>query len=300
MTTTLARPADVRMDQDQIAAAAFLVRYQNPTRAGYETTLRHWFNWCAEKGVTPLTVTRPYIEVWVRELEQRGNMASTINGKLNALAGFYKLAKIDRRIVDDPTEHLRRPSVPQESRREALTRAEGIACLDAAEAEGPLEHALWSVMLLLGPRISEVCRLDCESIGMEKGQPTIYMDRSKGNRSAPVPLVPRASHALDLYLGTRRHGPLFLKPRLPERLDQKAALRIVRRVARKAGIEKNITNHSLRHSFITASLNAGASIRDLTNSMGYADARQITRYDRDKASLARHSTHLASAYFEGG
>jgi site-specific recombinase XerD len=226
-------------------------------------------------------------------------MASTINGKLNAVVGFYRLAKIDRLIKDDPTEHLRRPSVPLESRREGLTRVEGFACLEAAEAAGPLEHALWCVMLLLGPRVGEVCRLDVESIGREHGQATLYMDREKGNRSAAVPLAPRASWALELYLGTRSTGPLFLKPRKEERIDPISCNRIVKRVAKAAGIKKNITNHSLRHSFVTAALNAGANMRDLQNSMGYADMRQLSRYDREKSSLARHSTHLVGPYFEG-
>lgn len=298
--TTLARPEDVNLDASELAAHCFLVRYKDPTRRGYEVSLRQWFQWCADHQVAPLTASRPYIEVWMRELEQRGNMPATINGKLNAVVGFYRLAKIDMRIVDDPTEHLIRPKVPQESRRQALTRAEGLACLEAAEAAGPLEHALWAVMLTIGARVGEVCRLNVESIGKELGQPTIYLERAKGNRSAAVPLVPRAAHAVEHYLGTRRSGPLFLKPRIPVRLDQKSSLRIVKRVARSAGVEKNITNHSLRHSAITGALNAGASIRDLTNSMGYADARQITRYDRDKTNLARHSAHLVSAYFEGG
>lgn len=297
--TDIARLQDVRLDRDELAAQKFLIRYKEPTRTGYALSLKQWFQFCIDQGTTPLAADRPYIEVWIRQLEAKGNMASTINGKLNAVCGFYKLAKIDRIIVDNPTEHLRRPKVPNESRRQALTRAEGMNCLEAAEAAGPLEHALWAVMLLLGPRVGEVCRLDCESIGKEHGQPTIFMDRNKGNRSENVPLVPRASWALEIYLGTRSTGPLFLKPRLAERLDPKSSLRIVRRIAKDAGVMKNITNHSLRHSFITGALNAGASVRDLTNSMGYADSRPISRYDRDKANLARHSTHLVSAYFEG-
>ena len=299
MNTDLARPEDLRLDVDEMAASKFLIRYKEPTVSGYRLSLRQWFQFCASHNVRPLEAERAYIEVWMREMEAKGLMASTINGKLNAVCGFYRLAKIDRLIVDDPTEHLRRPSVPQESRRQGLTRAEALRCLDAAQEAGPLEHALWCVMVLLGPRVGEVCRLDCESLGREGGYLTIYMSREKGNRSAAVPLVPRCSWAIDMYLGTRKTGPLFLKPRKEERIDPISCNRIVKRVTKLAGIDKNITNHSLRHTFVTAALNAGASVRDLTNAMGYADARQITRYDRDKANLARHSTHLVSAFIEG-
>lgn len=297
--TEIIRPDDLRLNADEMAASRFLVRYKEPTVSGYRLSLKQWFQFCADHHITPLAADRAHIEVWMRDMEARGLMASTINGKLNPVCGFYKLAKIDRIIKDDPTEHLRRPTVPQESRRQGLTRVEGFACLEAAEAAGPWEHALWCVMLLLGPRVGEVCRLDCEDLGREHGQPTLFMSREKGNRSAPVPLPPRASWAIELYLGTRNTGPLFLKPRKEERIDPASCNRMVKRIAKAAGITKNITNHSLRHSFITAALNAGANMRDLQNSMGYADMRQLSRYDRDKASLARHSTHLVGPYFEG-
>lgn len=298
-TNEVARPDDVRLERAELAATRFLIRYKEPTRSGYAMSLKQWFQFCEDHGVSPLAVERAHIELWMRALEDKGNMASTINGKINAVVGFYKLAKIDRCIVDNPTDHLRRPKVPNGSRRQGLTRSEALAMLDAGQAAGFLEHALLCVLLYTGCRIGEGCLLNVESIGMEKGQRTIMMMREKGNRSAPVPLPPRAGWALDAYLGTRSQGPLFLKPRKEERLDQKAALRIVKRVTKAAGIKKNITNHSFRHTHITLALNAGVNTRDLVNSLGYADARQIARYDRDKDSLVRHSAHWVSAFVEG-
>jgi integrase/recombinase XerD len=171
--------------------------------------------------------------------------------------------------------------------------------LDTAQQASFLDHALVCVLLYTGARIGEVCLLDVESLGSDRGQRTIMMVREKGNRSAPVPLPPRAVWALDGYLGTRSSGPLFRMPRKPERLDSKGALRIVKRLTKVAGISKNITNHSFRHTHVTLALNAGVSTRDIVNSMGYADARQIARYDRDKDSLARHSSHWVSALVEG-
>jgi site-specific recombinase XerD len=297
--TALARPEDVQLQRADIAASRFLVRYQEPTRTGYALSLKQWFQFCGEIGVGPLDVDRAHIELWMRHLERKGLMASTINGKLNAVVGFYKLAKIDRVIVDDPSQHLRRPSVPNVSRRQGLTRAEALHVLDIAKASSPLDHALCCVLLYTGGRIGEVCRLDCEDLGREHGQATIYMSREKGNRSAPVPLPPRATWALDFYLGTRSSGPLFHKPRREERLDPNSARCIVRRITKKAGIAKTITPHSFRHTHITLALNAGVNTRSVVNSMGYADARQIARYDRDRDSVVRHSAHWVSASVEG-
>lgn len=297
--TDIARPQDIHLDTDEMAASRFLVRYQEPTRSGYQLSLRQWFQYCADIGVRPLEVERAHIELWVRNMEAKGLMASTINGKLNAVCGFYKLSKMDRLIVDDPSEHLRRPKVPNVSRRQGMTAGEALRALEAAKESSPLDHALCCVLLYTGGRVSEICKLDVESLGMEKGERTVMMIREKGNRSAPVPLPARAAWALDLYLGTRSSGPLFLQPRKPLRIDPPSVNRISHRVTRAAGITKNITAHSWRHTHITLGLNAGVNTRDLVNSLGYADARQIARYDRDKDNLARHSSKWVSALVEG-
>lgn len=297
--TDLARPEDVRLDADEMAATRFLIRYKEPTRSGYAMCLRQWFQFCADNGVRPLDVERAYIELWMRSMEQKGLMASTINGKLNAVCGFYRLAKIDRLIVDDPTEHLRRPSVPNVSRRQGLTRSEALRCLDVAKDSTPLDHALLCVLLYTGGRIGEVVALDVESLGMDQGQRTVMMMREKGNRSAPVPLPARATWAVDLYLGRRSTGPLFLMPRIEQRMTTTSARRVVSRIVKRAGIEKRITPHSFRHTHITLALNAGVNTRDIVNSMGYADARQVARYDREKDAIARHSSHWVSAAVEG-
>lgn len=299
MSTDLARPGDVTLDRDQLAAQRFLVRYQEPTRASYTLSLRQWFQYCADHGVAPLDAERAHIELWMRTLEQKGLMASTINGKLNPVCGFYKLAKIDRAIVDDPTEHLRRPKVPNVSRRQGMTPAESLRVLDTAKDSSPLDHAFCCVLLYTGGRVGEVVALDVESLGWEKGERTVMMMREKGNRSAPVPLPARASWALDLYIGSRSGGPLFLQPRKPERMTTNSARLIVKRITKLAEVTKKITPHSFRHTHITLGLNAGVSTRDLVNSLGYADARQIARYDRDKDNMARHSSKWVSALVEG-
>lgn len=309
MNDDLARPQDITLDRAELVAATFLVTFPENTRRGYQASLRTWFRWCAAMNVDPLEAQRAHIELWMRELAEKGNrfavrgvkplMPATVGGMVNAVVGFYKLAHRDGYIVDDITQYLKRPKVPNESRREAMTRFELRDVLKAAKKSSPLDFALCTTLATLGSRISEVCRLDVEDLSQRDGYLVLWMERSKGNRSQDVPVIPALSNALSKYIGTRRTGPLFLKPRVEERLDQKSANRIVKRVARAAGLQKNITNHSFRHSHITLALNEHMSIRDIVNAMGYADARQISRYDRDKASLARSSAWVVGAALEG-
>jgi len=72
-----------------------------------------------------------------------------------------------------------------------------------------------------------------------------------------VPLAPRTTRAIDLAIAERTDGPVFLAAD-GRRLDRHGAGRIVRKVARRAGIAKTVTPHTLRHAFITAALDAGS------------------------------------------
>ena len=77
-----------------------------------------------------------------------------------------------------------------------------------------------------------------------------------------IPLPPRTARAIDLAVGERTGGPVFLAAD-GRRLDRYGAGQIVRKVARRAGIGKAVTPHTLRHAFITAALDAGVPLRDV-------------------------------------
>jgi site-specific recombinase XerD len=83
------------------------------------------------------------------------------------------------------------------------------------------------------------------------------------------------------------------------RLDRHGAGRIVRRVARRAGITKKVSPHPLRHAFITAALDAGVPLRDVQEAASHADPRTTIRYDRARGSLDRHVTYIVAAFIAG-
>jgi integrase/recombinase XerD len=109
-----------------------------------------------------------------------------------------------------------------------------------------------------------------------------------------IPLAPRTARAIDLAVGERTGGPVFLAAD-GRRLDRHGAGRIVRKAARRAGIGKTVTPHTLRHAFITAAqLDAGVPLRDVQE----AASRTTIRYDRARGSLDRHAT-VGAAYVAG-
>jgi hypothetical protein len=87
-----------------------------------------------------------------------------------------------------------------------------------------------------------------------------------------IPLAPRTARAIDLAVGERTGGPVFLAAD-GRRLDRHGAGRIVRKAARRAGIGKTVTPHTLRHAFITAALDAGVPLRDVQEAASHADPR---------------------------
>jgi integrase/recombinase XerD len=113
-----------------------------------------------------------------------------------------------------------------------------------------------------------------------------------------IPLAPRTARAIDLAIGERTDGPVFLTGD-GRRLDRHGAGRIVRKTARRAAIGKAVTPHTLRHAFIAPALDAGVPLRDVQEAASHADPRTTMRYERARGSLGRHATYIVAAYIAG-
>jgi integrase len=146
-------------------------------------------------------------------------------------------------------------------------------------------------------RVSEALGADIGDLGLERGHRTLKIHR-KGGKVVTVPLAPRTARALDLCVGERAAGPVFMAAD-GSRLDRHAAARVVRRLARRAGIPKRVGPHTLRHAFITAALDAGVPLRDVQEAASHADPRTTMRYDRARQSLDRHATYIVATFVAG-
>ena len=121
----------------------------------------------------------------------------------------------------------------------------------------------------------------------------------EGIQAGPDP--PPATRGPGRRPGCRREGlgSTTSHPAL-SRLNRHAATRIVNRLAKGAGITKHISPHSLRHSFITAALDAGVPLRDVQIAARHSDPRTTTRYDRARNNLDRHASCIVTAFVAGG
>jgi len=284
-------------DGEEVALAGFLAGYRGSTREAYALDLRQFAVWCKNHARRLFEVHRVDIECFGRELEARGRARATIARRLCTIAGFDRYAEDEGLIAHSPAIHVRRPRLDYESHATGLDRNKLGARLVAAGLSSTRDHALMSLLALNGLRVSEALGAGIDALGLERGHRTLTVTR-KGGKVVTMPLAPRVARVLDLAIGGRIEGPIFVDS-AGERLDRHAAGRIVRRVARQAGITKRVGPHTLRHAFITAALDAGVPLRDVQEAASHTDPRTTMRYDRGGQSLDRHATYIVATFVAG-
>ena len=302
--TTITTSASVTMhseplftDTERAALVGFLAGYSGLTREAYSLDLRQYTSWCQQHDLHLFQARRGDIETFGRDMEARGRARATIARRLCTVSGFYRYAVEEDLLDHSPAVHVRRPRLDYESHAIGLNRNEVGALLVAAGLGPAAEHALISLLAINGLRISEALGADIDKLGLERGHRTLTILR-KGGKIGTIPLAPRTARAIDLAIGERLDGPIFL--RLDgRRMDRHGAARIVRRVAKRAGVDKAIGPHTLRHAFITAALDAGVPLRDVQEAGSHANPRTTMRYDRARVSLDRHATYIVAAYLAG-
>ena len=293
-TVEVVRYDDPVIITERVAVSAFIAGYTDPTRRSYATDLRIFAGWCHDHGVNLLNVRRPHLETFARWMEQDGRMPSTIGRRLSTLSSFYKYCQIEDILEKNPAANVRRPKVNDESR--TLDRNELGALLVQAGLGDLRDGALVTLLALNGLRISEALNANIDDFSMERGHRTLAIVR-KGGKHVTIPVAPRTGRALDLCIGERTIGPIFLGVE-GGRMDRYCADRMVKRLVKQAGIDKRISPHSLRHSFIAA-LDAGVPLRDVQEAASHADPRTTMRYDRARRSLDRHATYIVSTFIAG-
>lgn len=293
----LVRRHEILTVEEEAALVGFLAGYSGLTREAYQLDLRQYVEWCAERRIALFGARRADIEGFGRRLEALGRARATIARRLCTIACFYRYAEQEDFIAKSPATHVRRPRLDYESHAAGLDRNEVGAMLVAAGLGRAQDHALLSLLALNGLRVSEATGANIEALGLERGHRTLTILR-KGGKTVVVPLAPRTARAVDLAVGERCEGPLFLGVD-GQRLDRHAAARIVARVARRAGIAKPVGPHTLRHAFITAALDAGVPLRDVQEAASHADPRTTMRYDRARVSLDRHATYIVATFIAG-
>ena len=222
-------------------AAAFLVGFRGHTRRAYFSDIRAWYAWCASAGVHPLEAERHHVDRWIAELTElpqaqtgKPAAASSVARRLSCLSGLYEYAVVDAGLIDSsPLVRVKRPKVSDHSSTVGLDEKELVKLLEAAEADGLRSAALITLLALNGLRIDEALSRDVEHLTYDFGHRVLELTRKGAKRSTEA-LAPATARALEAYIGERT-GAIFLD-RTGKRMTEPSAWRLVRRLARRAGL----------------------------------------------------------------
>lgn len=209
-----------------------------------------------------------------------------------AVRGFHRFAVADGLAQVDPASGVK-PPTPAKRLPKALPLSDVEAILESAGAPGTTlalrDRALLEVLYGTGARISEAVGLDVDDIDWsQRGVDGTVLLRGKGGKERLVPLGSFAREALDDYLVRARTelvqagsravgGALFLNAR-GGRLSRQSAWSVLVKAADRAGVERDVSPHTLRHSFATHLLDGGADVRVVQELLGHASVTTTQVY----------------------
>ena len=232
------------------------------------------------------------IIAYFQTLKNKGIASSSLCRALVAIKVFFRFLKREKIISQNPTAFLESPKMWQLI-PEVLTIEEVGRFLQAPDIETPIgarDKAIFLVMYASGLRASELCGLNTGDVSDDQ-----VRVRGKGNKERVIPIAATAVAAVDHYLTHFRmegDGPLFLSSQ-GRRMDRVALWERVKFYAKKAGISKSISPHTLRHSFATHLLENGADLRVIQEMLGHANIATTDRYTH----ISRKHLHEAFEKF---
>jgi integrase/recombinase XerC len=218
------------------------------------------------------------VRAYLARLHQRRLSKATIARKLAAVRSCFRFMARRGVLEVNPARQVRSPRL---GRRlpSFLPKDEATQLLDAGPAAGAAglrDRALVELLYASGLRVAECCGLDVDDL--DEGRRTVRV-LGKGDKERVVPVGETALEALAAYLAMRgrARGALFRNAR-GGRLTTRSALRIVKGLARRAGLGQRVTPHTLRHSFATHMLGEGADLRLIQELLGHSRLSTTQRY----------------------
>lgn len=221
---------------------------------------------------------RPAMLSYLLDLNQRSYAPTTRARKVAAARSFFKFLMAEGIIKEDPTQNVKSPSVGRSlpkpiSERQVMLLLEQPAKRSTPEAKR--DAAMLQLLYASGMRVSELVSLNLEDVNTEGGDVRCL---GKGHKERIIPIHKQATTAIDEYVTEARprlvrnagEKALFLNRR-GDRLTRQGFWQILKEYAKSAGLEVEVTPHTLRHSFATHMLSGGADLRAVQELLGHAN-----------------------------
>lgn len=254
------------------------------TMSSYERDLKRLAAFLDAKGVhTPEDVTATSLNSYILFLEREGFSTATVSRNVASMKSFFHYVCDSNRRLNDPTSQIRAPHIDRKA-PEILSVEEVESLLeqpDPGTAKGIRDKAMLELLYATGIRVSELINLRMEDVNLAVG----FITCRDGQKERMVPFGRVAKDAILKYLDCGR--PELLKGGESELLftncsggamSRQGFWKLIKSYGRKAGIEEDITPHTLRHSFAAHLLSNGADVRAVQTMMGHADLATTQMY----------------------
>ncbi len=223
-------------------------------------------------------IDRFHILQYLQSLRNKGISARTVSRHISSIRSFHQFLLREKRCDNDPTVHIEMPKIEQKLPKvlsiEEIDRL--IAAPNVAKPQGVRDRAMLELLYATGMRVSECIELNLDDIHLTMGFVRVF---GKGGKERIIPLGGSAIEVCTNYLNKARFQlenaklrteALFINQR-GKRLTRQGCWKLMKGYAEKAGIEKELTPHILRHSFATHLIENGADLRAVQEMLGHAD-----------------------------
>jgi integrase/recombinase XerD len=285
---------------DRFLDAVWMERGLSPnTLSAYRADLTALDRWLQSRGTSSVVAKRADLLAFIAFRVEAGARPRSTARQLSSFRRFYRYLIRDGAIKEDPTAQIAMPKIGR-SLPKSLTEEEVEALLKAPATEDPLGHrdrCMLEVLYATGLRVSELVNLKSSQVNMNQGVLRIV---GKGDRERLIPLGEEAvSWLLKFINGPRqeilleRQTDYLFPTRRGDRMTRQAFWHIIKRYAMKAGVQKALSPHTLRHAFATHLLNHGADLRVVQMLLGHSDLSTTQIYthvarERMKELHAQH------------
>jgi site-specific recombinase XerD len=265
---------------ERVRGALALRGYSPRTQKVYLGHLRRFLQWCDRRDPPASTDPGAQAQAYLLELvEGRGVSKSHQNQVVSAIRFMFEA------VLGQPALALQIPRPRKEHRLPEVLSPEEVARM-LARTRNPKHRALLMLLYSAGLRVGEVVRLRPSDLDVDRG--LVRVRKGKGARDRYTLLARRAVDAVRLYLDAYPTGPWLFPGGKPGRhLTSRSVQRVVKQAAEAAGIAKDVTTHTLRHSFATHLLEGGTNLRVIQQLLGHQSARTTQIY-----------THVATSTLE--
>lgn len=250
------------------------------TIVSYERDLKSYLKYLknVESLETLQKVERTIIVQFLKFLKEQGKSAKTMARHIASIRAFHQFLLREKAVDHDPSVHIESPQL-ERALPKVLNMQEVETLLDSPKCHdhyGIRDKAMLELLYATGIRVSELIGLNTSDIHLTMG---FVRCIGKGNKERIIPIGRTATNVLELYLQEGRSNfvskkyrdeALFLNHH-GKRLTRQGFWKILKKLAKEAGIEKDLTPHTLRHSFATHLLENGADLRAVQEMLGHAD-----------------------------